>query len=396
MFKNKHIYLLIVSHILILLPPILIVPFITRVFSVEKYGSYIYLVVLSNFIYMIIEYGYNWSLTHKMTKLNHINKVFWYAIWSQIIILGLVFIILISIRIYLNLDIKDILSVLIILLSFITLPYWYYHGKQNFISFTCSHLIGKSIGLISVFIVIDKESTVQELILYFYFPCLLANFSYTFFHIIKHNIKMPKFKILNILIFMKIYKGAFFSKLFVSSYTILLPLLVSFSYSNTTLGFYNIADRIRQITQSVITPFSEFLFSRNKDQIYKIKGNYIFIIFLIILLLCSIISYFSNQIILIIAGEDYMNSSDLLKTLIFIPPFIFISNYFGLIKLFKTNMKLFNKVIVCASIFCFSLCLLISLNFDIEYFVFTVLICEVLVSLIMLCVSFYEKNIDFK
>jgi PST family polysaccharide transporter len=117
--------------------------------------------------------------------------------------------------------------------------------------------------------------------------------------------------------------------------------------SNTIVGYFAAADKIRQAIQNLLFPFTQAMYPHvsklfNESKLLAKKfvmkslkyiGGFSFLI--------SFLTFiFAKQLVLILVGENYLQSVNVLRIISFLPFIIYLSNLFGIQTML--NLK-FNK-----------------------------------------------------
>lgn len=75
--------------------PIILIPYLTGVLGVEKYGTYIYAYAIMSYFTLFVSYGFEYSATKKVSLIRDNHKML-EEIYSSIMLLRFVFNILVS------------------------------------------------------------------------------------------------------------------------------------------------------------------------------------------------------------------------------------------------------------------------------------------------------------
>ena len=172
-----------------------------------------------------------------------------------------------------------------------------------------------------------------------------------------------KVSLIQILLTLKDSANLFFSRVAISLYTTLIPVVLGIVSGHTNVAIYSLADKFRVAAQSVLTPISQALFPRlsylykhDPDEAKKLlkKSG---LIMLILSFLMSVILFFSAELIIyIFGGENFYGAVLILKILSPIPFIICVSNLLGVqIMLPNNKIKAFNNILFVAGILSFIL-----------------------------------------
>jgi PST family polysaccharide transporter len=278
-------------------------------------------------------------------------------------------------------------------------PTWFLLGKElsHYSAFIIAPIRITSIILIFNF-VIDNNSVIElmQINMLSSFIVMIVSIIFLIRHyrikIIPPRLKEIKSELLDSF---KIYKGIGAITLYTASNNLLLGIITN----NTMVGIFNAADKIRLAFQSGVTIIGQSLFPQVSRNI-KIKKektiNELFLFMYVgasLVLLLSIIAYlFSENIIHLIAGENYYPAIKVFKIICFIPFIVFVSNILGIQIMLNLEMtNTFNKIIWCGGILNISLLLILIPIFSVFGAAYSVLITESFVSLTMLFIIYKRR-----
>jgi PST family polysaccharide transporter len=168
--------------------------------------------------------------------------------------------------------------------------------------------------------------------------------------------------------------------------------------SDTIVGYFSAADKIRQAVQNIsatagrtVFPHLSAEFERSKIAAFSFIKKYIITVGSITFVTSFLLFLFASQIVMIVLGSGYESSIFLLKIISFLPFIIFLSNVAGVQTMLNMGFKKdFAKIIVFSGIFNVALSfILVPIYFSIGTAVI-VLLTELLVTLQM--VLFLRKK----
>ena len=116
----------------------------------------------------------------------------------------------------------------------------------------------------------------------------------------------------------------------------LTTIILSIIINPVQLGLYLGANRIYRAFNSLFGPISQSFFPKISSAVYQNKNyfnllikNYLFLMLAIGLTILVVISLFSEHIILLFLGKDYLPSNQILKIFGIVIPLTAVSNVFG-------------------------------------------------------------------
>lgn len=394
---SKYINLRIISlglnQLLIFLPPLILLPFLTRTLGLEAYGVLAFILAVSALLAILIEWGFNWSITNKISlnkksKFN-LEETFNKTIQCQFYLIIFCFIIFLLIYNIVNIKFYyEFFYVFLILLSQIALPYWLYFGLEQYKSFAGISFISKTISILLIFNFIDGPEDLKNVIIFNNLPLVIIGFVYNLSFMRSIGIKFKIISPRELLAHLNIHFDTFSSKVFVASYTMLVPIVLGVFHGPSLVAIFSIAEKCKGVMQSAMTPFVEFMFTKFSDnsiQEEETPFNFFMFGWLVCTFICSIVFIYAYEIVNLIAGNEFLRASDILKVFSFLPLIIYTSNYFGLIKLFAYDKKqIFNRNLRLVSIFAIFFCMPVIWFEGLMGSVYLVLFAEIAVLFLMI------------
>ena len=358
--------------------PLLTLPYVTRTIGVDAWGTVGLVQIIIGYFNLVTNWGFGMSGTRKIaahrTDKNYRSRIF-IAAWAAQLILGFVVVIVLILLIvfipffesYKNFYLLGIG----IIVGNIMLPVWFLNGmeciKQSAIIQICSRVL----SLPLIFIFVKSSSDAYLMIAIGAFTSLTSGVAtiWWIFHNLDINWRYPTFKE----IFIEIKEGAtaFASSVWITLYTTLTPVVLGVVAGQASAGYYILADRFRQLAQSLLAPISQSLFPRMSslfnDDTLKAKQLLLRSSKLILAISASSsfsLWIFSEFIVVTFAGEDFRPAVPVLQLLAPLPFIISLSNIFGIQILLPINKtKEFNGILAVAGALSLSMIIpLISLR----------------------------------
>ncbi|MCH7826365.1 MAG: flippase [Bacteroidetes bacterium] len=339
-------------------------PYVVRVIGVENFGLISFAAAFVAYFGFLTDYGFSWSAT-QLISINRNEKTKIDKNYSAIlfikIILIIISLILLSIIVF-SFDFFNQYSELYFL-SFLFVvgtslfPNWFFQGIEKMGYISGITFIFRAISVAAIFIFINSPTDYLLLVAINGFTTLFIGiFALTFVQWkFKIRFAIPSAK--EISYYLKYSWDYFISNIGISFYTNTNTFILGLFASNTVVGYWVAADKIRYALlmffgtfQQTFFPYITKLINENYDvAIRKIKkilhwgGLISFFISLIVFL-------FSSQICLIVLGEGYSNSIPILRIISWLPFLIYLSNIFGLQLMLNLGFKkAFAKIILIAA-----------------------------------------------
>ena len=343
--------------------PLITFPYISRILLPEGIGRITYVQSINNYFLLFINLGIPLYGIREIAKVRN-NKLEKSKVFSEIFFLNISTTIL-GVIVYIcfyNLNIikndKEIFLIfsLVLLFNFLSVD-WFFQGIEDYKYITVRTVIVKMLSTLSLFIFVKKSSDIYIYSIIVVFSLVGSNF----FNIVRAlKLVQLKLKGLNIKRHLKGIFIIFSMNLAISIYTNLDSVMLGSYGSKYSLGIYSAATKIIVLVMGIVTSLGAVLLPRLSNYIEEKKEEEIKQIlektfsFLLFLIIPSIIGiYFTaNEIILLLAGKEYLEATTTLKILSLIILFIGFSNFIGMQILYPRGeeKKVFYSVVVGAII----------------------------------------------
>lgn len=332
---KKNIAYLFVVQIFNYLTPFIALPFLTRTLGLESFGILAVALSIMATFQVIVDFGFNLSATRYVSiHRNKIEKISQYfgvvyviklIIYVTITSVGL-FGLLINVEAYSVFYFGLIsLNVLFVALT----PIWFFQGIEKMKNITILTIISKSIYIILVFSLVRSESDV-DIVLIAYTVCSFLVMLVSHLLVYKNGYCVSFANLSGV-------KSVFFesapyfaSRLSATAYTSFSVLFVAHYAGVAQAAIYSSAEKLYIAGQSAISPVSQALlphlsYKKSTSILYKFV-----LIGLAFVIVCCFIGYvYSSEIVTLIFGQEFSESSGVLDILLFALVFNFISTNFG-------------------------------------------------------------------
>lgn len=267
-FLKNTLYLYL-SQGLIFLLPFFILPFLLKTLSIESFGLYNFSLAFSQFLILLIDFGFNLSITKKIAenvnKNNYIKNIFWTIIFIKISLL--IISILVSVIVFMLIPSLESFKYAMICGSLMLIgntfyPVWWFQGLNKFKILTLINISSKAICYPFIFILVTSEGDYMEAVLIQSLSFVLASvFSFVylfltcrdyFFNINFDFVKKNFYKEI------KDSYLIFLSNSSISLYTNTTVLILGVFSSPYSVGIFSAIERIvRVICTAVLVPFTQ-------------------------------------------------------------------------------------------------------------------------------------------
>lgn len=352
--------------------PMLLFPYLARVFSEGVYGSYTYVRSIMSFVIIIMDYGFIYSGTKQVIENNgdcrRDSKCIGNILCSKIILalIALIFCVMAFIikRMHVQMYIFGLLMFLATMLQGL-IPDYFFRGKERMDVIAVRFVSIKILALIvSVVVIHDDADLIYLAIIELLSSAIALIVSYAFLH--KMNVKISF--LCNICNQKEIFADGF--PYFVSTIAPLLygsfnTIVIGIVLTDTEVAYWGIAYNVLYSILSMYVPIAHGIYPqmvRVKDK--KLLIKIVFIIMPFVILGSGILFRFSDEIMCILGGQKYVEFSYTIRLLIptiilGMPSIIFGFSGLGVI---GRQRELSLSIIVSAVFHLMALMLLVYLN----------------------------------
>jgi PST family polysaccharide transporter len=303
--------------------PLVLLPYLTRVLSIQYYGVYSYVKSLMIYVTLIIEFGFLLSGTKNIVEakgnLKIIGRITGNILVCKLFLSLISFIFLIGMIFFVPLLRENFLFTILSFIPGLLTSFLFdflFRGLEEMQVVTVRYLIMRLISTLLTFIIVKGDSD------FFMLPiidCISTFISiiWIFFKIKELEIKISVGKFSEILSTLKESNIYFLSNIASTAFSALNTLFVGIYLSSSDIAFWGLTMTLISGIQSLYSPIADGIYPRMIEvkQFKIIKG--VLIVFLpLVLIGCSIIFFYSGLIMSVIGGEKYIVAGALLKKFI--------------------------------------------------------------------------------
>ena len=324
--------------------PMVTLPYLTRVLGVESYGKVVFVQAVMAYMIIIVEFGFSWSTTREIASNREdrklISSIFsstWAAQWLLALVASLFMMVMVIAIPSLKNEAELYAAGMLVVFGSVLFPLWLLQGLERMREVAVIQVVSRLIFLPFIFIFVKSPSDVLLLILILGMGPIFAGIVSLVW------IRYCKFVDFQYPVFSEIVKVLsesrmlFLSKVTISSYTTLTPLILGIVAGPAALAYFTLADKLRSAAQSGLSPSSQALCPR-MSHLYKtdlpaarkLLKRSTFLIFCIASVLSLFLWFFAEPIIFLLGGAEFGHSATILKWLAFLPLIVSISNIFGI------------------------------------------------------------------
>lgn len=330
-------YLLIVQFVNYLMP-LVTLPFLTKMLSIEDFGKVILMYSVSILALVVSEFGFNITGPYYVVKnIENKNKlnIFYNNVLVVKFLVSLAYCLLFILlnyffKIY-NFSFFELIAISFLIITQAFQFSWYFQGIEKMKEITKASIFSKIFYFLGIIIVIPFfKNAFTVIILYVLSQIILAVFYQRSLKIEniyfgKKYIKFTKIKkiFLNNISF-------FISRLAVIGYTMLNSMILGLNEGLKIVAIYGIAEKIYQVALGVLAPITQAFYPYMiKNKKFNLFSWFLIIGVIFLSLGCYILSIVDEIIISLIFGEAYKDASHILNYFYFLIIIVFLSMNIG-------------------------------------------------------------------
>jgi len=344
--------------------PLITLPYLTRVLGAESFGKVAFAQVVMAYFVLLVDFGFSWSATRNVAANRNnpkeINRIFaatWAAQWFLVLIAALVAFVLVTLIDRLRPDAPLYAAGFITVIATALFPVWFLQGVERLQVVAVLQLITRSIGVLPIFLIVQQANdAIWVLIIQGGFAMMAGVLSLWWMHrqaLVEWC--RPSWREVRSAL---LEGGAFFgSRVSISLYTALVPLVLGWIAGPAVLAHFNLADKLRSAAQSLLTPLSQALFprlsylvSQGGDAAYTLIKRSALVVTFIAGSASVTLWLLAEWLVVLVGGLDFAPAAQVLRWLAPLPLVIGLSNLLGVqIMLPHRLNRAFNTILTSAA-----------------------------------------------
>lgn len=347
--------------------PLLTLPFLTRVLGAEAFGRVAFAQVLMAYFILLTDYGFSWSATRKISAHRadaaYVNQVFlgtWLAQWLLVALAAALIVLVVSLSDRLRPDALLFIAAFTAVIGNVLFPVWFLQGLERLQEVAALQLISRLLALIPLFLLIRQPSDAPLVAAIQGGGAMLGGVLALAW---MHHQNLARWQWLGWRqVRQELQEGfaLFGSRLSISFYTTLVPLVLGWIAGPVAVAHFVLADKLRSAAQSLLAPISQAVFPRvshlfatdNSAALRLLKRSAL-AIFLLAGSAGAALWLLADILVLLLAGPEFLSAAAVLRWLAFLPLIIGFSNLFGVQIMIPNGMnRAFNLILMAAGVAC--------------------------------------------
>ncbi|MBM1105254.1 flippase [Aurantibacter crassamenti] len=312
--------------------PFLTLPYLGRVLGAEKYGVVLMVYAVMQYLFVLCDYGFNLSATKDVSIYREdkqkIDSIFSNIYYIKLVLVLIAFLLLVICVFSVEALSDHKLAYLFgfgIVIGQVLNPIWFFQGMENMKYMTRVNVVAKGLFTALIFLIIKTEEDYFKVPLLYSIGFVIGGlFSiYLAFHYFDVKFRKPdKVEIKRLLGNSTQY---FFSRSAAALYTSSNTFIAGLALGNYFAGIFGAAEKIFMAMTVVYAPLGDSLYpymAKNRD--LKLFKKIFIAVLLINTLVATGVYFFSENIVVLIFGSDFVESASLLRllcvlTVIYVP-----------------------------------------------------------------------------
>lgn len=326
------------------LVPLLTLPYLARVLGAEGYGQVVFVQTVMLFGTILVDFGFSWSATrqisasrHDSTKVATLFANTWTVQWILAGFFSLGVLAWAWLKPAHSHEPTLYIAGLGIVLGQVLFPIWLFQGLEALRLVAAIQLLSKLLSLPFVFWWVKNQQDQVWALFFFSTSAMLSGFLSLGWISYSRMVRWCSPSRAGVLISFREASLLFASRALISLYTTLVPLAVGTMAGSTQLAYFNLADKLKTLVQSLLTPVSQALFPR-MSLLFQSDKAAAHALLRKTGLGVSVVSGLAGLIIWIgaewfmslVGGAAFAGGASVLRWLAFVPSIVALSNLFGI------------------------------------------------------------------
>ncbi|MFP3565395.1 flippase [Paraburkholderia sp. SIMBA_030] len=375
--------------------PLATLPYLFRVLGPDHFGAYVFAQAVIAYLVLLADYGFNWSATGEIAKVQNdrdaVSSIFWktQAAKSLIACVGLALLVLGVLLVPKFIELRPIMfATFPFVVGTVLFPQWLFQGLERMSFVTVATLSARLLVIPATYLLVHSPADTWRAALITSMSTVVAGlFSLTMIA----RMKLISFRLPGVSDVVEAFREGwhvFMATAAVSLYTTTNSVLLGFLTGNVTLGYFGAADKIRNMTQSLISPLSNALYPRMNAlfaedivKAYALVRKALYAMSAIMFVASVMLWVLAPWIVRIGMGPQYGPVVDVLRWLAFVPWLVALNNILGLQMMLPLGMKKrFSEILLGSGVFNVALLVPLSLRFGAQGAAMSILATEALVT----------------
>ena len=316
--------------------PLLTLPYLTRILSLESYGVVTYVKAIMQYLQLFVDFGFLLSGTkgiidtiNDKEKLNYnFSKILFSKIFLAIV--GFIFtcVFIFCIPVLNGYELFTIFSYFVVAMTCFLFDY-YFRGIEEMQVITIRFIVMKGIAALLTFIFVKTDADILWIPILDIIGSIIA-ILLVYYEIKKRNIKIVLVKTKDVFFALKDSFVFFISNIATTAFLAMNTILIGIFLSENDIAYWSVCLQMVSAVLSLYSPLTDGIYPHMlKTKDLNIIRKSLKIYMPMIVVGCLFTFFVSKYALLIIAGEKYIAAENVLRALIPVMLFGFPSALFG-------------------------------------------------------------------
>jgi len=345
--------------------PLITLPYLTRVLGAEAFGKVVFAQVVMTYFVLLVDYSFSWSATRQVSAqradrdtLSRIFAATWAAQWLLVILSALIVVAAVFLIERLRSDAPLYAAAFTTVIGTALFPIWFLQGLERLQVVAALQLLTRVLALLPIFFFILQPSDAVWVLLIQGSGTVLGGILALFWMHRESLIswRVPSWR--DTLGALREGGALFGSRVAISLYTALVPLVLGWVAGPVALAHFSLADRLRSAAQSLLAPLSQALFPRmsylvhnNGQAAYTLIKRSGSVVIIVAGTASATLWVLADWLVLLLGGSEFAPAADVLRWLAPLPLVIGLSNILGIQIMLPHGLKRpFNAVLLSAAV----------------------------------------------
>lgn len=386
--------------------PIIVLPYVVRVLGPDKYGLVQFAAAFNAYFLLLCDYSFGLTGTRLISQHRNdsqkLSEIFSSIIFIKIIFYGVTFLLLLVLIFSIERFRADWLIYLFssgMVLGSVLSPLWYFQGIEQMKYITILQVAARTIATVFIFVLIQTSSDYLTLVIINASSQLAIGLAGLIVCILKFKIRISFPGIESIIRLLKQGWNIFLSSISINVYTTSNTFILGLFATDTIVGYYAAADKIRIAFQGMQSTLSQSVFPFVSNLAKESYTNFINFNRKLLrisigsgLIISMVLFLYADELTDIILGKNFSHSADLLRIISVLPILISLSNVFGIQTMLPLGYdKAFNRIIGFAALVHIILLVIFIPDYLAKGVAYIIVVTESIVTFFMFVYLRYKK-----
>jgi PST family polysaccharide transporter len=311
---------------------LIIIPYETRILGPEIYGKIGFSLALMTYVQLILDFGFLLSATQEVSlhrdDCQYLSKIYSCVNYLKFILSILLFLIFVLFSSFIPLLKEDFFLFFLYYVAFVLnafLPDFLYRGLENMKLITIRTVLIKFFSMLFIFLFLRSSSDYYVIPILNIIGNLIALITIIWYTKKHYSIRLMPVSISYFFKQIKLAFPFFVSRVVSTFYTAFNTFILGILYpTGTVLGCFTTADKLITTSKSFVSPVADSIYPymvKNKD--FKLIKKLLRLFMPMIIIVGILVMIFSEQICVLLFGEEYYSAGMMLRCLIPIAMVVF-------------------------------------------------------------------------